>query len=89
MGASASIQQPPPFETVEAALMAGIPQDEIDAWYKQAMDRAAKWNYTVSDAKWAEIKAAYAEANANGDDVASMYEVALFQLLSGNVFLQD
>ena len=33
MGASASTQQPPPFETVEAALMAGITQDEIDAWY--------------------------------------------------------
>ena len=33
MGASASIQQPPPYETVEAALMAGITQDEIDAWY--------------------------------------------------------
>ena len=33
MGASASIQQPPPYETVEAALMAGISQDEIDAWY--------------------------------------------------------
>ena len=33
MGASASTQQPPPFETVEAALMAGITQDEIDAWH--------------------------------------------------------
>ena len=33
MGASASTQQPPPYETVEAALMAGITQDEIDAWY--------------------------------------------------------
>ena len=33
MGASTSTQQPPPFETVEAALMAGITQDEIDAWY--------------------------------------------------------
>ena len=33
MGANASTQQPPPFETTEAALMAGITQDEIDAWY--------------------------------------------------------
>ena len=33
MGASASTQQSPPYETVEAALMAGILQDEIDAWF--------------------------------------------------------
>ena len=47
MGASASIQQPPPFETVEAALMAGIPQDEIDAWY--ALHGGNERTMTTSD----------------------------------------
>jgi hypothetical protein len=39
MDASASIQPPPPFETVKAALMAGTTQDEIDAWYALGNER--------------------------------------------------
>jgi hypothetical protein len=51
------------------------------------MEEAQNWNYSVSDGQWAALKNAYHEANANGDNVATMYELATLEILAGNVFL--
>ena len=51
------------------------------------MEQAKSWNYSVSDGEWAALKNAYAQANSDGNNVATMFEVAKFELLAGNVFI--
>ena len=52
------------------------------------MNQAKSWNYHVTDSQWEALKAAYGAANTNGDSVATMFEVAKFEILAGNVFLK-
>merc|ERR1712157_286461 len=70
------------FDTDQNGALTGA---EIEAYYQQAVNMAQSWGYTVSDDKWAKIKAKYEAKMADGK--LSMIDIALFELDCANVFL--
>lgn len=63
-----------------------LTQDEINTFYHTIVSQGTQWGYKVTDAQWAELKVAFKQATG-GDGVASMLEIAQFEVLAGNVFL--
>jgi hypothetical protein len=61
---------------------------EIKKWYALGVEQANNWNYKVTDAQWAGIKQAYKRANSNHDNVATLFELAKFEVMAGNVFIE-
>lgn len=59
---------------------------EQTAFYNKVIAIAQSWGYNVTDAQWAALKAAYAQAAA-GKSSLSTFDVAVFEILAGNVFL--
>jgi hypothetical protein len=59
---------------------------EKDAFYQAIISQATGWGWSVTDEQWAALKTAYNEANV-GNDMFTLYEIAIFELAAGNVFL--
>lgn len=61
---------------------------EVTAWKNQVLSTGSKWGWSVSDAQWGALQAAYANAQLDGDvNTCSMAEIARFELYAANVFL--
>ena len=63
-----------------------LTNDEVNKFYNTVISTGNSWGYKVTDGQWAALKSAYKQAT-NNDGMASMMEVAQFEVLAGNVFL--
>lgn len=60
--------------------------DEINKMHNMVMSTGSSWGYKLTDGQMAALKSAYNQAT-NNDGMASMMEIAQFEILAGNVFL--
>merc|ERR1712157_557197 len=59
---------------------------EQTALYNYVIAVSSQWGYHVTDAQWAALKAAFGKATG-GKAAASTFDIAIFEILAGNVFL--